>query len=161
MLHRVLCCHHHERLFQRVGVALDSHLHFVHGLEQRRLSLRRGSVNLVRQQEICEDRALFELEVLRVGVVDGYAQHVARQHVAGELQPVETAIHGARQRLRQGGFAYPGTSSIKRWPRASRHTTDRRTTSGLPRIEVLSDISNSFSFESASGAATITVIVLC
>src|SRR5580698_5455695 len=55
----------------------------------------------------------------------------------------------------------PGTSSISRWPRASRQTIDRRTTSGLPRIEVLSDTSNSFSLDSASGAATITVIVLC
>ena len=100
MLHRVLRGHHHERLLQRIGVTLNGHLHFVHGLEQRRLRLRRSSVDLVRQKEIGEDRALLELEVLRMRVVYGYAQNVARQHVAGELQAVKTAMHRARQRLR-------------------------------------------------------------
>ena len=106
MLHRVLRRHHHERLLQRIGVTLDGHLHFVHGLEQSRLRLRRGSVDLVRQQEIREDRALLEFELLRVRVVNGHAQHVARKHVAGELQAVKTAMHGARQGLRQSGFAH-------------------------------------------------------
>ena len=43
-----------------------------------------------------------------VGVVDGDAEHVARQHVAGELEPVEIAVDGAGQRLRERGFADAG-----------------------------------------------------
>src|SRR5579864_4082326 len=58
-------------------------------------------------------------------------------------------------------FPTPGTSSINRWPRASRQTDVRRTTSGFPRMVELSDISSSFSFDSATGAASITVIVSC
>src|ERR1700688_499529 len=58
-------------------------------------------------------------------------------------------------------FPTPGTSSIKRCPRASRQTAVKRTTSGFPRMGELSDISSSFSFDSATGAASITVIVSC
>ena len=44
-------------------------------------------------------------KLLGVRVVNGDAQHVARQHVAGELQPVKAAVDRTRQRLRQRGFA--------------------------------------------------------
>src|SRR5438270_3112497 len=53
----------------------------------------------------------------------------------------------------------PGTSSIKRCPRARAHTSDSRTTSGLPRIAEARESSKSVTFDSATGAATITAIV--
>ena len=108
MLHRILRGDHHERPRQRVRAAVDGDLALVHGFEQRRLRLGRGAVDLVGQQEIGEDRPGLELEGFRVGVVDGDAQDVAGQHVAGELQAVETARDRARQRLRQGGLADAG-----------------------------------------------------
>ena len=49
-----------------------------------------------------------EFEGLGVRVVDGDAEHVAGQHVAGELQAVEAAGDGARQGLRQRGLADAG-----------------------------------------------------
>ena len=88
--------------------AVDGDLAFVHGFEQRRLRLGSGAIDLVGQQEIGEDRSGLELELLRVRVVDGDAEHVARQHVAGELQAVKAAVYGARQRLREGGLAHAG-----------------------------------------------------
>ena len=80
---------------------VDGDLPFVHGFEQRRLRLGSGAVDLVRQKEIGEDGSGLELELLRVRVVDGDADDVARQHVAGELKPVKAAIDGACQRLRE------------------------------------------------------------
>ncbi len=41
-----------------------------------------------------------------VGVINGDAEHVARQHVGGELQAVKTRPDAARQSLRQRGFAH-------------------------------------------------------
>ena len=45
-----------------------------------------------------------ELERLGVRVVNGHADHVAGQHVAGELQPVKAAVDAARQRMGERGL---------------------------------------------------------
>ena len=108
VLHRILRGDHHERPRQRVRVAVDGDLRFVHGFEQRGLRLGRGAVDLVGQQEIGEDGAGLEFEDFGVRVVDGDAEHVAGQHVAGELQAVEAAGYRAGQRLRQRGLADAG-----------------------------------------------------
>ena len=86
----------------------DRDLRFVHRFQQRRLCLRRRAVDLIGQQEIREDRARFELELLRVRVINGDAQHVTGQHVAGELQAVKPALHRARQRVRERGLSDAG-----------------------------------------------------
>src|SRR5512146_122544 len=52
-----------------------------------------------------EYRAAFEFKLLFDGGVDGDAQHVAGEHVAGELDALKTAIQRAGQRLRQGSLA--------------------------------------------------------
>ena len=93
---------------QRVGAAVDRDLALVHGLQQRRLGLGRGAVDFVGQQEMGEDGPLLEFERLRLGVVDGDADDVAGEHVAGELQAVEGALDRARQGLREGGLAHAG-----------------------------------------------------
>src|SRR5437868_6017148 len=64
----------------------------------------------------------------------------------------------------------PGTSSMSKWPRASRHTSDRLTASGFPRRAELSMVSSSASLAvgcvKAGGGASIvsrrgiTVILL-
>ena len=108
MFHGVLRGDHHERLRQRVRLPVDADLALVHGFEQRRLRFRRGAVDLVGQQKIAEDGSGLELEGFRVGVIDGDAEDVAGQHIAGELQPVEAARNRARQRLRQRGLADAG-----------------------------------------------------
>ena len=108
MLHRVLRRDHHERLLQRVGSAVDGHLQLIHGFEQRRLRLGRRAIDLVGQQEMREHRPALELELLGVRVVDGDADHVAGQHVGGELDAVEAGIDAARQGLGQRGLADAG-----------------------------------------------------
>jgi hypothetical protein len=96
----------HERVWQRQGAAIYGYLAFVHCFEQCALGFGRGAVDFVSEQEVGEDGAGFEFELFRVGVVDGDAQNVAGQHVAGELQAVEAAIDRAGQALGKCGFAY-------------------------------------------------------
>ena len=59
---------------------------------------------------------LLELELLGVGVVNGHADHVAGQHVGGELQPVKVRIDAARQRLRERGLADAGNVFDQQMP---------------------------------------------
>jgi hypothetical protein len=142
-----------------VRTAFDGDLHFVHRFQQRRLRFGRGAVDFIGQKKIRENRAGFELKLLALRVVNGDAQHVARKHVAGELEPVKAAMHGTRQACASVVLPTPGTSSISKCPRASKHTMESRTTSGFPRMVELSDTSNSLSLESVTGAATIIAIV--
>ena len=67
----------------------------------------------------------------RVRVVDGDAEHVAGQHVAGELRRWKLHATERASACASVVLPTPGTSSISRWPRASRHTSDSRTTSGF------------------------------
>ena len=48
---------HQERLRQRERLPLDRHLRLLHGLQQRRLRLGRGAVDLVGEQQVGEDGA--------------------------------------------------------------------------------------------------------
>ena len=75
-----------------------------------------------------------ELELLGVRVIDGDAEHVAGQHVAGELQAVEAAGDRSRQRLRQRGFAHARHVFDQQMPARQQAASDRRTTSRFPRI---------------------------
>ena len=63
-------------------LAVDGDLRFVHGFEQGGLRLRRGAVDLVGQQDVGEDGAGLEFELLLDGIVDADADDVAGQHVA-------------------------------------------------------------------------------
>ena len=58
LLDRVLGRQHEERVGQLVPLAADGHLPLLHRLEQRRLGLGRGAVDLVGQHDVGEDRAL-------------------------------------------------------------------------------------------------------
>ena len=99
---------HHEGPRQGMRVAVDGDLAFVHGFEQGGLGLGRGAVDLVGQQEVAEDGPGLEFEGFGVGVVDGDAEDIAGQHVAGELQAMEAAGDGAGERLGEGGLADAG-----------------------------------------------------
>ena len=108
VLDRVLRCEHEERAGRAAGLALGGHLALLHRLEQRRLGLRRGAVDLVGEQQVGEDRAGPELEVGLALVVDRRAGHVGRHQVGRELDAREVHRRDARerarhQRLRQSG----------------------------------------------------------
>ena len=124
VLHRILRGDHHKRARQQVRAPVDGHLALVHGFQQRRLRFGRSAIDLVRQQEIGEDRPRLEFERLGMRVVDSDPQHVAGQHVAGELQAVEAAGHRARQGLGQRGL--PHARHIFDQQMAARQQADHR-----------------------------------
>ena len=61
-LDRVLGRHHDERQRDLVGRSADRHLLLLHHLEQRRLHLGRGAVDLVGEQEVAQHRAKLGVE---------------------------------------------------------------------------------------------------
>ena len=65
VLDRVLGGEDHERLLQRIGRAADRDLMLLHRLEQRGLHLGGRAVDLVRQDDLGEERPLLDVELLR------------------------------------------------------------------------------------------------
>ncbi len=107
-LDRVLRGDDDERRLERVGDAVDGDLPLLHALQQRRLRLGRGPVDLVADHDVGEDRARLELEVARLLVVDAHAGDVARQQVRGELDAAHRAVDRAGERLGQHRLADAG-----------------------------------------------------
>src|SRR2546428_4180461 len=91
-----------------MGRPAPGYLPLLHRLEQGRLGLGGSSVDLVRQQDLGEDRALAEFELLGRGAVDVDAGDVRGQKVRRELQALERAAEGAGQRLGQHRLAHTG-----------------------------------------------------
>ena len=94
----------------REAVGADRDLVLLHDLQQRRLDLGRGAVDLVGEQEVAEHRAELGVEAAGVGAVDARADEVGGHEVGGELDAPERAAHdvGERahgQRLGQAGDA--------------------------------------------------------
>ncbi len=67
-----------ERRRQVMGLAVDGDLALGHGLEQGRLRLGRGPVDLVGQDHVGEHRTLAELELAGAPVPHVHADHVGR-----------------------------------------------------------------------------------
>jgi hypothetical protein len=89
----------------------DRHLPLLHHLEQCRLHLGRGPVDLVRQEEVAEDRTELGVEGALAGPKDACADQVGGNEVRCELDARERpAEHRRRrldgQRLRQAGYAF-------------------------------------------------------
>src|SRR5262249_45930105 len=80
----------------------------VHGLEQARLRLRRGAVDLVREHDVGEERPRLEDELALGRLPDADPDHVGRQHVGGELDALEARADGAGERGGERGLAHPG-----------------------------------------------------
>ena len=105
LLDRVLGGDHHERPADLVRHAVDGDPALLHHLEQRRLGLRRGAVDLVGEHDRGEDRAGVELEGALLLVVDRHAGDVGRQQVGRELDPGVRALHGVGERAGQHRLA--------------------------------------------------------
>ena len=99
MLDRVLRRQHHERFVENRGAIAESHLPLLHDLEERRLHLGRGPVDLVGEEHLGEDRALASDEPLLVLVVDQRADEIGRQKVGSELNTLKVEVDHLRQRL--------------------------------------------------------------
>ena len=63
LLHGVLRRHHEERRGQRVGLASDGDLAFLHALEEGALDLGGGAVDFVGEDEVGEDRPVVRVDV--------------------------------------------------------------------------------------------------
>ena len=102
---RILRGDHHERRLQRVRLAIDGDLAFLHRLKQRRLRLRRGAIGLIDEDEVREDRTGTEAEEIRALVVHLDTGDVARQQIRRALHPRERESNGAGDRSSQRGLA--------------------------------------------------------
>lgn len=83
-----------ERLRQDARRAVDGDLALLHGFEEGGLGLGRGPVDLVREEQVGEDRAVLEGELGGAGVVDERAGDIAGHQVRGELDAL--GVEGER-----------------------------------------------------------------
>ena len=103
------------------GLAVDGDLALLHRLEQRRLRLRRGPVDLVGEHDVGEQRARLEAELLGRALVDADADEVGGQQVGRELDALPACSRSTRPATWRGSSCRrPGTSSMSRWPSARR-----------------------------------------
>ncbi len=110
-LERVLGGQHEKRRVQPIYLAADRHGLLLHHLQQGRLGLGGGAVNLVGQHEVGENRAVPKAERLAPAIAfleDVRADDVRGHHVGRELNARELQ----RQRVGQGAdelsLAQPG-----------------------------------------------------
>ena len=87
--------------------APDSYLAFLHDLQQRALHLSRRAVDLIRQQQVGENRAERSGEFAGFLVEDPRADQVGRHKIGRELDAFELASDGLRQCLDCQGFGKP------------------------------------------------------
>ena len=106
-LERVLRREHEERRLERVALAGDRHLLLLHRLEQRRLGLGRGAVDLVGEHDVREDRAGLEPEDALAALLDEDvgADDVRGHQVGRELDAVEGAVDDVRERAHEHRLA--------------------------------------------------------
>ena len=107
-LERLLGREHDEGLGEAVGDAVDGDLPLLHRLEQARLGLRGGAVDLVGEEHLGEDRAPSEFEGGGLGIEDVDPGDVTGEQVGGELDALEEAAEGAGQGLGELRLADPG-----------------------------------------------------
>ena len=103
----VLGGEHDEGPLEPARPPVHRHLTFLHGLEQRRLGLRRSAVDLVGEQEVREDRAGPELEVRLALVPDRGARDVRRKQVGRELDAGEVEAGGPGEGSCRHGLGEP------------------------------------------------------
>ena len=114
LLDRILGREDEERLGQLVGGSASGDGVLLHRLQQCRLGLRRGAVDLVGEQHLCEHRPTLEHQFASAGRIvldDLGAGDVAGHQVGSELDTVEAEFHGVGQganhrRLGQTGHPF-------------------------------------------------------
>ena len=112
-LERVLRREHEERLFELVGRLADRDADVLHRLEQRRLRLRRGAVDLVGEHDVGEDRPGLELEeraAVRVLLDDVGADDVGGHQVRRELDARELQVQHVGERVHEARLADAGNA---------------------------------------------------
>jgi hypothetical protein len=90
-----------------VGFAEDRHLLFFHRFQDRRLGLRRRTVDLIREDHMGKYRSLFEL---KLAAAIGFGQDLCADDVRGhqirrELNALERNAQDVTQGFHQQGLA--------------------------------------------------------
>ena len=93
---------------QRTRRSVGGNLAFARRFEGRALRSRRRAVDFVGENDVCEDRARDELEILRLRTVNFGADDVERNEVGGELDSSESRVQTASERLPEKRFADAG-----------------------------------------------------
>ena len=106
--HGVLCCQHHKGRGQRMGHAVHRDLHLLHSLQQRRLGLAGGAVDLVRQHQVGHDSAGLIFQRTGVLIKHGKADDVGGHGVRRELYTPGRQTQGLGECLGQRGLAHTG-----------------------------------------------------
>ena len=124
-LHRIQRRQNQKRRTQTHRCSVDRNLLLLHRLQQRRLRPRRRPIDLIRQQNLREDRTLFELERPQAGIVDIHSQHIRRHQIRRELDPIEVQPQRSRNRLRQRRLPRP-RHILEQHMTTTEHRDDRK-----------------------------------
>ena len=128
LLDRILGRDDHEAVGQPVGLAVDGDRALLHRLEQGRLGLGRGAVDLVGEQQLAEDRAAGQGELAGLEVEQVGAEDVARHQVRGELDAAEIEPEHPREALGEEGLGRarrPFEQDVARGEEGDQHQLDR------------------------------------
>jgi hypothetical protein len=90
-----------------MGGAADRDLALLHDLQQRRLDLGGGAVDLVGEQEVGQHRPELGVEAPAVGAVDAGPDEVRRDEVGGELDAAERPAEDFGERLQRQRLGEP------------------------------------------------------
>ena len=99
LLDRILGRHDEEQLRQYIAGPADADLSLGHGFQQCGLHLGRGTIDLIRQDQVVEQGAALEAEAAFFRPIDVRAGQVRRQQVGRELHALEVSLQRMRQRL--------------------------------------------------------------
>ena len=110
LLQGILGGKHQERCGQTISLISDRYLALLHRFQQSALYFCRCAIDFVREDEIAENRPVLRPERSVLRVVDHRSHDVGRQHIGGELQPLEIQGNATGQglqceRLGQAGDA--------------------------------------------------------
>jgi hypothetical protein len=97
-----------ERIGELEAVALDRDLALLHRLEQRALGLRRGAVDLVREEHVGEDGACAEREGPVPRREHVRPRDVGGQEIGRELDAPDRTAERLGERFHQRGLGDPG-----------------------------------------------------
>ena len=104
-LHRVLGGDHEKRLLQRIRYAVRSDLPFFHALQQCRLGAGRGTVDLVRKQNLGEHCPFPKRKRTGFRLRNAHADQVGRQQVWCKLDTVKVRVQCSGKGTGKGGFS--------------------------------------------------------
>ena len=111
LLDRILGCQNMERARQVVGVSGDRDMMFLHALQQSGLGSRTGAVDLIRHQQLREDRAFDKTEMafaLRILIQNFTAKNIRWHEIWRKLNALGLQTQNMAQRFDKPGFGQSG-----------------------------------------------------